>query len=135
MGTRDIPQADMIRVQKSSNAQRKEIFKFTPEIGLRCINYGDISTLDHFYLDTQNYRDYYRDAYNVIHKPKRFYGCLGSGGYKTDHALNAVSAPIHRVRERQPVVYLARDTAPFSMDGSIRIGAHFASNSSVNYKR
>lgn len=137
MSTREIPQADMLRVQKSANVQRREILKFTPDIGLQCINPAELNNLDYFYLDTQKYRDYYRDAYNHMHRPARFSGCIGSGGSKKDHALIALTAPIFMVRERQPVVYSINERAAGSMDGSgtINIGAHFAGQSSVNYKR
>lgn len=135
MGSRDIPQADMLRVQKGANSVRKEILKFIPQIGLNCINYREIGELDYFYLDAQNYRDYYRDAYNMMHKPKRFCGCLGSGGYRRDFALEAITAPIHAVRERQPVVYSVEYPCTLNLDGAIRIGAHFSPKSSMSFKR
>lgn len=135
MGTRDIPQADMLKVQKGANAQRRELFKFTPDIGLKCINSRELIDLDYFYLDTQKYRDYYRDAYNHMHKPERFSGCIGSGGYKKDNVLIALTAPIYRVREPQPVVYSIHERPPMDGSGSINIVAHYAGKSSVNYKR
>lgn len=135
MGSRDIPQANMLTVQKSANAQRRELFKFIPQIGLKCINYREIGEMDYFYLDTQKYRDYYRDAYNMMYKPPRFYGCLGAGGYKKDHALEAITAPIHWVREPQPVVFSVEYPRTLNLDGAIRIGAHFSARSVSNFKR
>lgn len=135
MGSRDIPQADMLRVQKSTNAQRRELAKFIPQNGLNCINYREIGELDFFYLDTQKYRDSYRDAYNMLPKPERFHGCLGAGGYTKDPDLDAITAPLHWAREPQPVVFSVEYPRTLNLDGAIRIGAHFSARSVSNFKR
>lgn len=135
MGSRDIPQADMFKVQKGANAQRRELSKFIPQIGLNCINYREIGEMDYFYMDTQKYRDFYRDAYNMMHKPLRFHGCLGSGGYSKDHAFEAITAPLQWVLEPQPVVFSVEYPRTLNLDGAIRIGAHFSARSVSNFKR
>lgn len=135
MGSRDCPQGDMLQVSKNSRFQRKQILKFVPPIGLTCINYRDLGEVDYLYLDCQNYRDYYRDSVNKLHPPKIFCQYHGKCGVRVDRELITLAEPVRWVREHQPVVYPAEYSRRMNLDGIIRIGAHFQSSSSVNFKR
>ncbi|EDV94471.1 uncharacterized protein LOC6567662 [Drosophila grimshawi] len=135
MGSRSIPQADILAVAKSSRLERKPILKFAPPIGLSCVNYQSLGGIDQFYLDCQNHRDYYRDPVDKVHRPPRF--CLHPGpcGILPDRNIEMLKAPINWVREPQPVVYPEKYNTRLRLDGGIRIAAHFWTRSAQAYTR
>ncbi|XP_064548342.1 uncharacterized protein LOC135435288 [Drosophila montana] len=135
MGSRSIPQVDMLGVSKSLRLQRKPILKFVPLIGLSCVNYRVLEELDYFYLDCQNHRDYYRDPVNKMQRSKLFAYHHDNCGTKPDRNYEALIRPGYWVKERQPVVYPEKYSQRMNLGGSIRIDAHFSRNSSTVFKR
>lgn len=135
MGSRAIPQVDMLGVSKSLRIQRKPILKFVPPIGLSCVNYRVMEELDYFYLACQQYRDYYRDPFNKMQRPSLFAQYHENCGIKPDRNYEALIGPGYWVKERQPVVYPEKCSQRMYLDGSIRIDAHFSRNSSTVFKR
>ncbi|ALC46384.1 CG13110 [Drosophila busckii] len=135
MGTRAIPEVDMINASRSLRQQRKAILGFAPNIGLSFVNYRSMELVDNFYLDCQNHRDYFRDPYDKLHRPPIFRYQQGSCGMKPDYNAEALVAPTKWVVERKPVVYPEQYSRHLNLDGSIRIGAYCASKSDNRFKR
>ncbi|XP_026843590.1 uncharacterized protein LOC113565521 [Drosophila persimilis] len=133
----DIPEVDMLSVSKSSEVERRAILGFAPRINLVTVDYGDLEKIDTFYLDSQRYRDYYRDPYDKLPKPERFKYHQGKCGIKLDHSVEQMRRPISWVEERKPVVY------PLKYGTPMRLGTSAASmmrgrydlGSCIRYKR
>ncbi|KAH8357261.1 hypothetical protein KR200_009149 [Drosophila serrata] len=132
-----IPEVDMLKVSKNAEVQRRAILGFAPRIGLTIVDYGDLDRIDNFYLESQKYRDYYRDPHNKLHKPLRFSLHQGKCAIKLDTSVEQLTRPIIWTTERQPLVYpLSGDTAMhlgMSIPPMIR-GTH-AKSSSIAFKR
>ncbi|XP_043652353.1 uncharacterized protein LOC122619454 [Drosophila teissieri] len=132
-----IPEVDMRMVAKNAEAHRRGILGFAPRIAMLTVDYDDLDRIDNFYLESQRYRDYYRDPHNTLHKPPRFRRHQGKCGIKLDTSVQHLTRPIRWVKERQPVIYPSlRDTAmmvgiPIS---SMLIG-HYDKASCVSFHR
>ncbi|KQS70347.1 uncharacterized protein LOC26526555 [Drosophila erecta] len=132
-----IPEVDMRMVAKNSEAHRRGIFGFAPRIGMVSVDYDDLDRIDNFYLETQRYRDYYRDPHNTLHKPPRFRQHQGKCGIKLDTSVQHFSRPIRWVKEGQPVLY------PYSKDTAMMVGipissmitGHYAKSTCVSFLR
>ncbi|XP_068140708.1 unconventional myosin-Vb [Drosophila tropicalis] len=97
------PEVDMLQVSKSSQVQRRAILGFAPRIGLKVVDYGDLDRIDNFYLESQKYRDYYRDPNNQIKKPQRFTIHQGKCGIKLDHSVELLRQPIEASSSNEAV--------------------------------
>jgi len=107
-----IPEVDMRMVAKNAEVHRRGILGFAPRIGLVNVDYDDLDRIDNFYLETQRYRDYYRDPHNILHKPERFRQHQGKCSIKLDTSVQNLTRPIRWVKEKMPVLYPpSRDTA------------------------
>ncbi|XP_030380454.1 uncharacterized protein LOC115628472 [Scaptodrosophila lebanonensis] len=129
------PEVDMLTVSKSSVNQRKAILGFAPRIGLSFVDYGDLDRIDSFYLESQKYRDYYRDPYNKLHKPDRFRLHQGKCGIKLDDSVQMLLKPINWVTERQPVVFPTNYTSDMDLDRGVELFGCYDKNSCIRFKR
>ncbi|XP_017068585.1 uncharacterized protein LOC108106175 [Drosophila eugracilis] len=111
-----VPEVDMRIVAQSAEIHRQGILGFAPRIGLGIVDYSELDRIDNFYMESQKYRDYYRDPHNIMHKPDVFQRHQGKCGIKMDVTVQNLTEPIRWVEERRPVVY------PLSKDTSMRIG-------------
>ncbi|XP_016967594.1 uncharacterized protein LOC108036120 [Drosophila biarmipes] len=116
MRNEPIPEVDMRTVAQNAEVQRKGILGFAPRVGMVIVDYDDLDRIDNFYLESQKYRDYFRDPHNMLHKPPRFRQHQGKCGIKLDHSVYHLTQPILWVEERQPLVY------PLSKDTAMRLG-------------
>ncbi|XP_065370743.1 uncharacterized protein LOC135962775 [Calliphora vicina] len=131
------PEVDMLLVSQSSRNQRKSIMNFAPRIGLAVVDYGRSQEIDNFYLDCQNFRDYYRDPYNKLPRPvvfKRHYGKCGSNR-NPDKSSEQLLLPTRWVADRQPVTFPLNYSRHMSLDEGIRLGGLYDSASCIKYKR
>ncbi|XP_030238375.1 uncharacterized protein LOC115561921 [Drosophila navojoa] len=135
MDTRTIPFVDMLAVSKSLRVQRKPILKFVPPTGVSFVNYRSLGEVDYFYLDCQNYRDYYRDPFEKMRRPAKFCQYQGRCGARPDRTVEALSVPGSWVKERPPVVYSEKYNQRMNLSGKINIDAHFSPNSVTVFKR
>ncbi|KAI8124608.1 hypothetical protein CVS40_4911 [Lucilia cuprina] len=138
MKTISAPEADMLLVSESSRNQRKSIMNFAPKIGLAIVDYGRLQEIDNFYLDCQNFRDYYRDPYNKLPRPqafKRHYGKCGGGNRYPDKCSEQLMQPPRWVAERQPVIYPLNYRSHMVLDEGIRLGGLYNSDACTKYKR
>ncbi|EDW37231.1 GL26142 [Drosophila persimilis] len=123
-----IPEVDMLAVSKNSRVQRAASAGYVLP-GLKLVDYGGLDRVDRYYNDCQDYRDYYRDPYNKIHKPERFRHYQGKCGIRLDKSLNDLMLPpVWRV-ERKPIVYPIEYGIQMDMDKSYRTlltGTHSA---------
>ncbi|XP_017055847.1 uncharacterized protein LOC108097834 [Drosophila ficusphila] len=99
-----IPEVDMWTVSKSVRVHRLSIFN-CDKPGLKVLDYASVKGIDSFYLDCQNYRDYFKDPYNRVHKPARFRTYGGRCGVKLDNANQCLDMPPVWGIDRQPIVY------------------------------
>ncbi|XP_016961787.1 uncharacterized protein LOC108032476 [Drosophila biarmipes] len=99
-----IPEVDMWNVSQSSRIHRLSIFN-SDKPGLKVIDYAAVRGVDSFYLDCQNYRDYFKDPYSRVHKPQRFTSYAGRCGVKLDTDVELLTRPISWCIDRQPIVY------------------------------
>ncbi|ALC39256.1 CG43796 [Drosophila busckii] len=131
------PEVDMLAVSARSRKTRRAILGFAPRIGLSIVDYTETERSDNFYLECQNYRDYYRDPYNKLNKPDRFKLHQGRCGIKLDKSVEELMKPADWVTERQPVVY------PIEYRSYMNLGigfeeifkGRFDKDSCVRYKR
>ncbi|XP_017150921.1 uncharacterized protein LOC108161210 [Drosophila miranda] len=114
-----IPEVDMLAVSKSSRVQRAAMAGYVLP-GLKMVDYGAMDRVDRYYMDCQNYRDYYRDPSGKMHKPERFRHYQGKCGIRLDKSLNDLMLPpVWRV-ERKPIVYPIEYGIQMDMDKSYR---------------
>ncbi|XP_022224237.1 uncharacterized protein LOC111075338 [Drosophila obscura] len=99
-----IPEVDMLSVSKNSRVQRRAIVGYVLP-GLKLVDYGAIDRIDRYYLDCQDYRDYYRDPHGKMPKPERFRQYQGKCGVKLDKSFGALMLPPAWHEERKPIVY------------------------------
>ncbi|XP_016979646.1 uncharacterized protein LOC108044983 [Drosophila rhopaloa] len=130
-----IPEVDMRIVARNAEVQRRGILGFAPRIGLSIVDYDDLDRIDSFYLQSQKFRDYYRDPHNRLHKPPRFQRHQGKCGIKLDHSVGHLTQPIRWVEEQRPLVYpLSKDTATrLGMPISPMIRGRHDKSSSLSY--
>ncbi|XP_030561423.1 uncharacterized protein LOC115763120 [Drosophila novamexicana] len=132
-----IPEVDMLTVARSAKIHRRTILGFVPPIGLRIVDYGDVDRIDRFYLECQDYRDYYRDPYDKIHKPLRFRQHLGKCGIKLDNSVEELRQPISWVPKRIPPLIPINYKPHMNLGsdmGEVLKGQH-AKQSCIAYKR
>lgn len=136
MKTIHAPEADMLLVSKSSRNQRKSILNFAPKIGLSVVDYGRLDEIDTFYQECQNFRDYYRDPYNKLHRPLEFQKHHGKCGIKVrDKNTELLMLPVTWVRENVPVVYHIDYDRDVHLDEGIKLGGFYDLASCIKYKR
>ncbi|KAH8409892.1 hypothetical protein KR009_000336 [Drosophila setifemur] len=99
-----IPEVDMWTVSKCSRLQRNYMFKADIP-GLKTIDYNAIKGIDMFYLECQDYRDYFKDPYNKVHLPERFRTYVGKCGVKLDTQGQTLMVPSLGRVDRQPIFY------------------------------
>ncbi|XP_043661724.1 uncharacterized protein LOC122625689 isoform X2 [Drosophila teissieri] len=99
-----IPEVDMWNVSKSSRIHRLSIFN-CDKPGLKVLDYSAVRGVDRFYLECQDYRDYFKDPYNRVHKPKRFTTYAGRCDAKLDTEVEFLSMPTSWRTDRQPIIY------------------------------
>lgn len=99
-----IPEVDMWNVSKSSRIHRLSIFN-CDKPGLKVLDYAAVRGVDRFYLECQDYRDYFKDPYNRVHKPIRFTSYAGKCDVKLDTDVEVLSEPTLWRIDRQPIVY------------------------------
>lgn len=130
------PEVDMLIVSRSSRNSRKFIMNFAPKIGLTMVNYDKLQEIDNFYLDCQNFRDYYRDPYNKLSRPEVFKKHYGKCGRKEiDKNTGLLSLPPMWIREKQPVVYPIKYYRELRPDECIILGGKYDHTSCIKYKR
>uniref|UniRef100_A0A1A9VEU4 Uncharacterized protein n=1 Tax=Glossina austeni TaxID=7395 RepID=A0A1A9VEU4_GLOAU len=130
------PEVDMLVVARSSQNQRKAIMNFAPRIGLAVVDYARLDEIDRFYIDCQNFRDYYRDPYYQLHLPIAFKKHYGKCGHRpTDKCIQLFMKPTEWVRERQPVVYPIEYGRELNLDEGIKLGGLYDVTSCIKYKR
>ncbi|XP_023163301.1 uncharacterized protein LOC111594292 [Drosophila hydei] len=132
-----IPEADMWCVSKNARKHRRVVLDFIPNIALPIVDYADVDRIDSFYLESQEYRDYYRDPYDKLHKPLKFIYLQGKCGVKPDTSVEQLRQPNiwapKRVPPVLPVEYQSYLNLGFNIE-EIMKGRH--SNQSCNvYKR
>ncbi|KAH8418314.1 hypothetical protein KR222_000602 [Zaprionus bogoriensis] len=132
-----IPEADMFSVSKSSQAQRRAVLGFVPQIGLPIVDYEDVARIDAFYLECQKFRDYYRDPYDKVHKPEKFQHHMGRCGVKVDTSVEELRRPIRWVVKRQPVIFPV--TYPSQLNLGVDMGevlkGRYGKTTCIRYKR
>ncbi|TDG42600.1 hypothetical protein AWZ03_010985 [Drosophila navojoa] len=104
MDLEKIPETDMWSVSKSARKHRRVVLGFVPKIGLPIVDYGDVDRIDSFYLECQDYRDYYRDPYDKLHKPIRFVFHQGKCGIRLDTSIEQLRQPMIWVPKRLPPI-------------------------------
>ncbi|XP_004529153.1 uncharacterized protein LOC101448809 [Ceratitis capitata] len=130
------PEVDMLAVSASSRNSRRSMLNFAPKIGLTMVNYAKLDNIDNFYLDCQNFRDYYRDPYNKLLRPEAFKQHYGKCGRKaTDKNTVLLSLPVTWVREKQPVVYPVIYERDLRLDKGINQRGQYDHTSCIKYKR
>lgn len=130
------PEVDMLVVSQSSRNQRKTLTNFVPKIGLSIADYSRLNEIDNFYLDCQNFRDYYRDAYNKLQRPKAFKRHFGKCGRRfLDKRSEVLLHPVSWVREKQPIVYPLNHRKDFVVGAEIFLGGQHYSGACNKYKR
>ncbi|KAM7363674.1 uncharacterized protein ACRADG_000484 [Cochliomyia hominivorax] len=130
------PEVDMLLVSRSSRNQRKSISNFAPKIGLSIVDYGRSQEIDNFYLECQNFRDYYRDPYNKLPRPIEFMRHYGKCGrqYADKFTENLINPPIW-VTEKQPLLYpLFNSTKHMTLDKGMHLGGIYDANPCTRYK-
>ncbi|XP_053964031.1 uncharacterized protein LOC129251645 [Anastrepha obliqua] len=126
------PEVDMLTVSKSSRNQRKSILNFAPKMDL--VNYSKSDNIDNFYLECQNFRDYYRDPYCKLSKPEAFKVPYGKCGRQIDRN-SVLSLPVTWVREYHPVIYALQYGRELHLDEGISLGGQYDPTSCIKYKR
>ncbi|XP_039959511.1 uncharacterized protein LOC120774160 [Bactrocera tryoni] len=130
------PEVDMLIVSRSSRNSRKSIMNFAPKIGLTMVNYAKLDNIDNFYLDCQEFRDYYRDPYNKISRPEAFKKHYGKCGRREiDKNTVSLSLPPTWVHEKQPVVYPLKYDRKLRLNEGIILGGQYDRISCIKYKR
>ncbi|EDV98955.1 uncharacterized protein LOC6566392 [Drosophila grimshawi] len=132
-----IPEVDMLLVTKSARLHRRAVLGFVPRIGLPIVDYADVDRIDAFYLQCQEYRDYYRDPYDRVHKPLKFTQHMGKCGIKLDTTVDELRQPINWVPRRQPLI------APIDYQSYMNLGVpmgeifrgKYSKQSCIRYKR
>ncbi|KAH8293293.1 hypothetical protein KR018_010602 [Drosophila ironensis] len=99
-----IPDVDMWNVNKSCRLERHVFLRANPTRST-IIDYSSLWKCDMFYLDCQEYRDYFRDPHNRMHKPARFREYVGDCLEKEDLDDKRLREPPRSLVERQPVVF------------------------------
>lgn len=137
MRTVNTPEADMVLVSRNSRNQRKNIMNFVPKIGLSVVDYGRLYEIDNFYIDCQNFRDYYRDPYSKLPRPiifKKHYGKCGGNRCK-DKSTELLMTPPRWQGERQPVIYPIDYGRHLTLNEGIRLGGVHDPATCIKYKR
>lgn len=130
------PEVDMLLVSQSSRNQRKTIMNFVPRIGLAIVDYGRLQEIDNFYLDCQNFRDYYRDPYNKLPRPlafKKHYGKYGKH-YSAHQTIEQLMLPTQWITERQPPLYPLNNSRHMSLNKGIHLGGVYNAAPCIKYK-
>ncbi|KAH8383848.1 hypothetical protein KR009_010901 [Drosophila setifemur] len=101
-----IPEAEYWDVTKQSQKEREIIRKFIPNgVNLSIINPAELYNSDTFYLECQKYRDFYRDPYGKVQKPKSFSLHKGMCGIKLDQTLALMTMAIAANEDHQPFIF------------------------------
>lgn len=131
-----VPEVDMMAVARSSQLQRKCIRGFAPRIGLTVVDYKRLDDIDDFYIESQNFRDYYRDPYNKLDRPvpyRKHYGTCGR--HYIDKCSPPLMQPIIWVKESKPIICPVKYSRELNLDEGIRIGGLYDITSCIKYKR
>ncbi|XP_013107150.1 uncharacterized protein LOC106086871 [Stomoxys calcitrans] len=130
------PEVDMLLVSRSSRNQRQSLKGFVPRIGLSVVDYGRVEEIDSFYMDCQNFRDYYRDPYNKLHRPPVFQQYNGKCGRRArDKCSELLLLPTQWVREAQPVLYPVDYGRQLHLNDGIKLSGFYDYTSCIKYKR
>lgn len=131
-----IPEAQYWDITKSAQKEREVVRDVVPKgVSLNIVNYADVFDTDTFFLECQKYRDFYRDPYAMVHRPKSFELYKGQCGIKMDHTLAVMMKSVDTNEDSLPLIY------PLIVDRSMRIGKGFdmeaqhSKKSSSIYKR
>lgn len=130
------PDVDMLLVSRSSRNQRQSIRGFAPRIGLSVVDYGRVEEIDTFYMDCQNFRDYYRDPYNKLPRPTVFKKHYGKCGLRSrDKCSELLMLPVQWRCETQPVMYAVDYGRHLHLDEGIQLSGLHDKTSCIKYKR
>ncbi|KAH8278486.1 hypothetical protein KR018_003938 [Drosophila ironensis] len=131
-----IPEAQYWDVTKKSEKERAIVRKFLPEaVPLKICRPSEIYEIDTFFLESQKFRDYYRDPYGRVHLPKMFSHHRGTCGIKLDHTLALMMESVKANVDSLPLIYPLLPDNTMGLGKGFRMGACNSFISSSNYKR
>lgn len=131
-----VPEVDMLAVARSSQHQRKSIRGFAPRIGLTVVDYKRLDDIDDFYIESQNFRDYYRDPYNKLNRPVTYSKHYGTcGRHMIDKCSPLLMQPITWVQESKPIICSVKYGRNLNLDEGIQLGGRYDITSCIKYKR
>ncbi|XP_051858112.1 uncharacterized protein LOC132796261 [Drosophila nasuta] len=132
-----IPEVDMVTVAQRSNVERRGVLGFVPRIGLPIVDYAEVDRIDAFYLECQNFRDYYRDPYDRVHKPLMFTKHMGKCGIKMDQSVEELRQPISWVQRKKPLTEPVNYKTHMNLgvDINTMIRGRYGKQSCIRYKR
>lgn len=131
-----VPEVDMLVVARSSQHQRKSIRGFAPRIGLSVVDYKRLDDIDDFYVESQNFRDYYRDPYNKLNRPVVYMKHYGTcGRHYIDKCSQLLMQPIIWVKESKPIICPVKYSRGLNLDDGIQLAGRYDTTPCIKYKR
>ncbi|KAH8314275.1 hypothetical protein KR074_010284 [Drosophila pseudoananassae] len=131
-----IPEAQYWDVTKSAQKEREIVRDFVPKgVPLNIVNYVEVFDSDTFFLECQKYRDYYRDPYSKVQRPKSFELYKGKCGIKLDRTLAVMLQSVAANEDSLPVIYPLIVNRSMNIGKGFQMAAQHSQISSTVYKR